>query len=118
MKACWSRKQSESSWNATGKKGTDFVIEAEHSKHHEYGMFNLSNNRVKPIEVMILVEQRTVTMEVDTGASLTVINENTFKQFDKPLEKSTVHLQTYTKEEIPAMFQFLTMAKPSPYQSL
>jgi len=75
-----SRKQSESSGNATAKKGTNFVIKAEHTEHHKYGMFNLSNNRVKPIEVTILVEQRTVTMEVDTGASLTVINENTFKQ--------------------------------------
>jgi len=43
-------------------KGTNFVSEAEYREYHEYGMFNLS---YKPIEVTVLVEQRTVTIEVD-----------------------------------------------------
>ena len=48
-------------------------------------------------------------MEVDTGASLSLINEDTLKRLGKSksdLQEAQLHLQTYTKEEIPILGTF------------
>ena len=45
-------------------------------------------------------------MEVDTGASLSLINEDTLRSLGKDrssLQKAAVHLRTYTKEEVPTL---------------
>jgi len=107
LKACRSRKKSES--RASTKKGMHHVNVEETGKYQEYGMFNLSSDRTNPIEVTILIEQKSVVMEVDTGASLTVISENTFKQFEKPLQQATLRLLTYTKEQIPVLGSCLVL---------
>jgi len=69
-------------------------------------MFKVTSTREQPIRVTVLIEQQEVTMEIDTGASLSLINEDTWRRLGKDrsvLQESQVHLQTYTGEEIPIL---------------
>lgn len=69
-------------------------------------MFKVSNTHEQPTRVTVSIEQQEVTMEIDTGASLSVINEDTLQRLGKnryDLQEVQVHLQTYTKEKIPVL---------------
>ena len=68
-------------------------------------MFNLSGNRVKPLVASLTVEGAELRMEVDTGASLSLISEATYRKLwpkDKaPQTESTqIKLRIYTGEEL------------------
>ena len=68
-----------------------------------YSMYTVGASRSKPYCVNIKVNGQDVKMEVDTGASVTVINEQTFRQTLKSTPKiqpSDANLHTYTGEEI------------------
>ena len=59
--------------------------------------------RSKPIEVAVTLSEAETTMEVDTGATLSVMSEETYKRlWDRdtrpPLQPSTTQLTTYTGE--------------------
>ena len=68
-------------------------------------MFPLRSSKYEPIYVMVLVEQAPIVMEVDTGATLSVISESTYSRVwgdtPPPLATSAAKLRTYTGEEIP-----------------
>ena len=54
----------------------------------------------------MVIEQQKISMEIDTGASLSLINEDTFQRLGKDqsaLQEAQVNLRTYTKEEIPVL---------------
>ena len=55
-----------------------------------------------PIQVKMVVNEKWLTFELDTGATVTVIAESTFHQLfsELPLKESTVRLRTYTGEEM------------------
>ena len=68
-------------------------------------MFNLSGNRVKPLVASLTVEGAELRMEVDTGASLSLISEATYRKLwpkDKApqMESTQIKLRTYTGEEL------------------
>ena len=46
-------------------------------------MFKVSHGHEQPIQITLLIEQREVTMEIDTGASLSLINEDTLNRLGK-----------------------------------
>ena len=58
-----------------------------------------------PIKVHVLVDNCSVPMEVDTGASVTLISESTFFQLwpGRGLSETSVRLQTYSKEPLVVM---------------
>ena len=60
-----------------------------------------------PLEVRVLIDNCSLPMELDTGASRSVISENKFRQLwpDRKLELSTVRLQTYSQEPLSVMGQ-------------
>ena len=60
-----------------------------------------------PLEVRVLIDNCSLPMELDTGASRSVISENKFGQLwpDRKLESSTVRLQTYSQEPLSVMGQ-------------
>ena len=68
-------------------------------------MFPLRSSKYEPIYVTVLVEQAPIVMEVDTGATLSVISESTYSRVwgdtPPPLATSAAKLRTYTGEEIP-----------------
>ena len=61
--------------------------------------------RVPPITVDMKVDNCPITMEVDTGASLSLMSYNTFGGVwpGRSLESTDVRLLTYSKEPIPVL---------------
>ncbi len=75
-----------------------------------YSLFTCSSNRpgMKPIRVNLLVDNKDLVMEVDTGASLSIVSEQIFKVLwpNKQLSPSEVNLRTYTGELVTTLGQF------------
>ena len=74
----------------------------------EYTMYHVQSGTSKPYKATIMVNGNPIWMEIDTGASVSVVGEETFNTIqrgEKPLklEKSSVQLQTYTGGEIPVL---------------
>ena len=70
-----------------------------------YSLFILGSKRPSPYKVQLSVGGQALEMEVDTGASLSVISDGTYKNLVSenrapPLEKSGIVLRTYTGEEV------------------
>ena len=71
-----------------------------------YTMFQLTNSRDDPLYITVSVNQVPVKMEIDTGATLTVISESNYRQAwtkeqATPLQTTKTKLRTYTDQEIP-----------------
>ena len=67
----------------------------------EYTLFAVgSSDGRSPIDVELELDGHRIRMEIDTGASLSLVSEATFKRLwpGRPLEPSTVRLKTYTGE--------------------
>ena len=58
-----------------------------------------------PLKVQVEVDGRRVSMEVDTGASMSIMSETTYKQLwsGRALDPSEIRLQSYSKEVIPVV---------------
>ncbi len=68
-----------------------------------YTLFAINTQRVNPIEVELTVNGVDMTMELDTGAAVSVIGKQTYRSTwpsAPPLEPSTVKLRTYSGEEL------------------
>jgi len=80
-------------------------VEEEAEEGDTYTMFPLRSKRYEAIYVTVLVNQAPIKMEVDTGATLSVISEATYRRTwgdnPPPLAKTKARLRTYTGEEIP-----------------
>ena len=75
--------------------------EESRAEDKEYTMFSKSS-KSKPIAVSVDIEGQEVTMEVDTGAALSIISEETLQQLwpDWQLTPTQVRLQSYSGEAI------------------
>ena len=68
-------------------------------------VFAVCTNRIAPFAVRVEVDGVPLSMEIDTGASLSLISQATYSQLwpeggAPALEKSTIRLRTYTGEEL------------------
>ena len=64
----------------------------------EYTLFQIRAGQYKPFQASIKVNGKPVAMEIDTGASVTVVGEDTFKTIQEgdssvELQRTTVRLQ-------------------------
>ena len=77
-------------------------IDATDSDSDEHYLFKLHESSSNPMEVTVIVEDKPLVMEVDTGAAMSIISEATqAKLFPHlKLHKSKVVLKTYTDEPI------------------
>ena len=70
----------------------------------EYPLFLLGDDTKvqKPLEVTVQVDGHQLVMEVDTGASLSLISHETYRRFwpSRPLEASSVNLRTYSGDQV------------------
>jgi hypothetical protein len=94
------------------KKGRSSPERAHHvdreetSNEGEYtAMFHVSSGKVKPLYVTVTVNGNPLSMEIDTGASVSIASQSTFESIRNgeatlELDKSTVKLQTYTGQQI------------------
>lgn len=60
----------------------------------------------KPITLPVTINGRPVPMELDTGASVSVISESTYKtllETSMPLQPSSIRLRTYMGEGLPVL---------------
>jgi len=69
-----------------------------------YTLFTVNSERASPIEVKVRANGVPMTMELDTGAVVSVIGENTYLSTwphdPPPLQPSTIELHTYSGEEL------------------
>ncbi|CAC5394574.1 unnamed protein product [Mytilus coruscus] len=82
---------------------THFVEEDSDDMEDTYTMHQLEGTKSKPYLVSVKLNNTEINMEIDTGASVSVISQETCKQVfgsDNSLEKITVCLRTYTGEKI------------------
>ena len=65
-------------------------------------MFTLPSSKVNPIQIAVEINSFPLLMELDTGASLSVISEKVYKMLPscRPLQPTSAQLITYTGESI------------------
>ena len=83
------------------KKGIHTVVDKEAD---EYGLFNVASpGKFMPWNVNVDIEGVAVTMQLDTGASLYLMSETTFREHwpQRTLSSSQVRLSSYSGESIP-----------------
>ena len=93
--------------SATGSKPTHTVAEANDvTEQPEYPMYTIKSSAAQPIIVEVHLNDVTVSMEIDTGATLSIMSKATYqvtwrREADAPpLQPSTTTLRTYTGESI------------------
>ena len=65
-------------------------------------LFTVGGGTTPPIKVPLIINDASITMELDTGAAVTIISEKDFKQFfeNTPLSKSELLLKTYSGDRL------------------
>ena len=68
-------------------------------------MYNLTECKVKPLEVNLCTNDHNLLMEIDTGAAVTVVNQKVWSSLSKgtvhgKLSPSKSRLKTYTGEQV------------------
>ena len=65
----------------------------------------MTSSKATPIRCEMLIEKQPITMEVDTGAEVSLISDNMRKQHfpNAKLNKTNVVLKTYTQETLPTL---------------
>ena len=81
-----------------------------------YGIYSLGKEQAEPYVVDVLVSNESLKMEVDTGAAVSVMNEDTYTLLKKKhpnlqLKESKVRLNTYTGEQVKVLGQVETSVK-------
>ena len=86
-----------------GRKGHTNAVEGE-EKNEDYSLFQVTGQvPCKPLLASMLINGVPIEMEIDTGASVSLMGEDTYsliKDSEKPLMKSDARLHTYTGEPI------------------
>ena len=80
-------------------------FDTELNTNPEYNLFNVSGAKTPPLRVSVLVNGRELCLEVDTGATMSIISRRTYNHTwpvgNTPHIKPTnVSLRTYTGEKI------------------
>ena len=80
------------------------------SADESYSLFTVRGKATDPIFQEVCINGVPVKMEVDTGASVTVVTQATYQKIKasshiQPLQHSRVRLRTYTGETIPVLGQ-------------
>jgi len=72
----------------------------EGSSGEEYRLYQMTNRASEPFNVPVLVNGKKLTMELDTGAAVSIISDQTRRSLfpDLQLRNSSLVLKTYTDE--------------------
>ncbi|KAK3092066.1 hypothetical protein FSP39_024867 [Pinctada imbricata] len=86
------------------QKGRNHYVDDTSDEEEQYDMFNVEdtvNRLTEPYKVVLEINKTPVTMEIDTGASVSIISEETFRDLGKlKLSESKAKLKTYTGEDM------------------
>ena len=82
---------------------------SEDSTVSEYTLFPVQSSNCKPLQTTLMVEGHELIMEVDTGAAVSIVSEDTMNSLpflkDLPLQLTSVRLRTYTGESVSVLGQ-------------
>ncbi len=85
-------------------RSNKLTVSDDEEETEEYHLYYSSTGCTKPITVPVTLNGLATTMEVDTGAAISVMNEHTYQslwpQRKPPLKPTSVRLKTYTGEHI------------------
>ena len=78
------------------------VSEMDTTAEHEYPLFTLSTSHTPPLTISVKINEKQVLMELDTGAAMSLVSEDTHKQHwpEQQLRESTARLKTYSGEHL------------------
>ena len=101
-KMCRNRRDPTTTGKSTTKGMHQVTLDEDGTQDDVYRMYNLLGPQTNPIQVTVSIENQDVLMEVDTGASLSVISETTYKSLSSvpPLQSTQAKLCTYTGESL------------------
>ena len=110
---CRSKPRPQTKSNPYPKKhqktyGTNRVQEEnDDSGAEEFYLYKFKETRPSPIQIPLKVEGKPLTMELDTGAAVSIISEATRRAMFRQLKlrKSTIVLKTYTDEPMQVIGQ-------------
>ena len=94
--------------NSTGRRPVHQLV-SEHEFDNSYSeakefemlnLYKLGESRVKPLLVTLHIEGTPLKMEIDTGASMSVMSEKMFRELvpERNIQPSTLYLRTFTGE--------------------
>lgn len=96
-------------------ESSESAEESDDNEHHgEWPIFSIKSNDKKEIKVNVEIENQPFQMELDTGASVSIICENEYNQYLKhyvPLHETSVVLKTYTDGVVPVLGEILVEVK-------
>ena len=71
------------------------------SENTEYTLFTVNSSMSKPIQVKVLIDKQQLLMEVDTGAAVLLVSEETYRMWpQKSPQQATTILRTYSGEQL------------------
>ena len=85
---------------------TNVVLDQESSEDdQEYTVFHVRSGSTKPFRVVVKANGKPLSMEIDTGASVSIVSQECFNAIREgtatlELNEAVVKLQTYTGEQI------------------
>ena len=87
--------------------------DTDDSSGEEYHLHKLEDRSSDPIEVGVTINDQPLTMELDTGAALSIISDETRKTLlpDLKLHPSTITLKTYMEETMEVVGQLNVRVK-------
>ena len=106
------KKQADMKRSGAPQRSTHMVreenINSDEEEEDMNALYKMDYGRTKPIKIEIHLNGVPVVMEVDTGASLTVVNEITFNEIKSrcpslKLEASKIKFRTFTGEIVPTL---------------
>ncbi|CAG2214143.1 unnamed protein product [Mytilus edulis] len=79
--------------------------ESSESENEVYSVFHFGNKSNEAYKVQINVNECEIAMEIDTGASVSIMSEDTYKEYKSKfrIEPTSAKLRTYMGEQIPVI---------------
>ncbi|CAG2195305.1 unnamed protein product [Mytilus edulis] len=79
--------------------------ESSESENEVYSVFHFGNKSNEAYKVQINVNECEIAMEIDTGASVSIMSEDTYKEYKSKfrIEPTSAKLRTYMGEQIPVL---------------
>ena len=78
------------------------VVQDDTDGNAEYTLFTLNSPSSRPFQVPVMVNNQKLVMELDTGAAISLLSEETYHKLwpDKALQQTTTVLWTYSGEQL------------------
>ena len=88
-------------------------LDMEATSGEEYHLYRLNEHSSEPINVTVTINGKQLTMELDTGAAVSIISDHTRRNLfsELKLKESFVVLKTYTEEPMKVVGQLNVQVK-------